>query len=385
MSTKKLKRYYDFNGIYEAGKAANCGTLGIAGQKSNGKTYGALKKGIRLYLGIENPEYKGRIIRYARRHKETIKRNNLISLFKQQMKWIEAETDGKFNDYTMNGSRFYFCNRDKETGKILYKEPSPFCVCNALSTWENDSGADEGEAGIIIYDEAISREKALPDEFTILMKYRSNCMRDRTDYYCPVVLIGNTVTRDCKILEHFGVNLWELREEDKGKIQYILNRKKEVNFIFEWCGKAGITEEIAEYYNRFETDKTKMITDGVFEVGEYKTMSREKSVIGTEPILKVAFITKNFKLLAQYLQYTESGDIFIYITKEEHVDDCELYINPDAKTCNGNMLNYFDNKAACVFRDLYSTDNILFETPFVGDMYRSFAQCCIGLSSCVPD
>ena len=379
-----MKRYYDFNGIYEAGKKAGCGTLGIAGQKSNGKTFGALRKGLQLYLGLENPEYKGRIIRYARRRKETVKRNNLLSLFKQQMKWVESVTDGEYNDYTMIGSRYYLCFRDDE-GKIKHKDKNPFCKVNALSTWESDSGADEGEACIIIYDEAISRERALPDEFDTLMKYRSNCMRDRTDYYCPLVLIGNTVTRDCKLLEFFGVNLWSMKESDKGKIQYILNRKKQVNFIFEWCGKVGITEEIAEYYNRFETDKTKMITDGVFELGEYKTMSNEKACIGTDCILSIAFIDKNFKLLVRYMQYKKSGDIFIHIDKAEHVDDCNLYINPSALTCNGNILNYFDNRAAVVFRDLYSTDNILFTSPIVGDMYRSFAQKCIGLSSCVPD
>ena len=380
-----MKQYYDFEGIYEAGKKSNCENLGVAGQKSNGKTFGALRKGLKLFLGLDNPAYKGYIIRYARRHKETIKRNNLLSLFRPHMKWVETVTDGKYNDYSMIGTRFYLCLRDKESGKIKHRDYKPFCVCNALSTWESDSGADEGEACLIVYDEAISRERALKDEFDELMKFRSNCMRDRTDYYCPVVLLGNTVTRDCKILEHFGVNLWNLKEEDKGKIQYIVNRSGKVNFIFEWCGKVGISEKIAEYYNRFETEKTKMITDGVFELGEYKTMSKERSVIGTECILQIAFIHKDFKLLVQYMQYISSGDIFIFISKAEHIDNCDLYINPAAKTCNGNILNYFDNKAAYIFRELYSTENILFESPFVGDMYRSFAQKCIGLSSCIPD
>lgn len=379
-----MKRYYDFNGIYTAGKKCNCPNLGIAGQKSNGKTFGALRKGLELYLGIEEPTYKGRVIRYARRHKETVKRNNLISLFKPHLKWIEAVTNGEYDDYTMTGRRFYLCRRNND-GKVIHKDKNPFCIVNSLSTWENDSGADEGEACIIVYDEAISREKALPNEYDSLMKFRSNCMRDRTDYYCPVILIGNTVTRDCELLEEFGVNLWKLGDEMQGRIQYIQNRKGQTNMIFEWCGAVGISQEIREYYDRFDNEKTRMITDGVFELGQYKTMSLERAIIGTTCILRVCFVHRQFKLIARYFQYNSTGDIFIHIAVIDHADDCDLYINPDAKTCNGTILNFFDCNAAEVFRELYDTNNILFESSKTGDMYRSFAQTCIGLHSCVPD
>lgn len=379
-----MKRYYDFSGIYTAGKKCNCPNLGIAGQKSNGKTFGALRKGLELYLGIEEPTYKGRVIRYARRHKETVKRNNLISLFKPHLKWIEAVTNGEYDDYTMTGRRFYLCRRNND-GKVIHKDKNPFCIVNSLSTWENDSGADEGEACLIVYDEAISREKALPNEYDSLMKFRSNCMRDRTDYYCPVVLIGNTVTRDCELLEEFGVNLWKLGDEMQGRIQYIQNRKGQTNMIFEWCGAVGITQEIREYYDRFDNEKTRMITDGVFELGQYKTMKLEKAIIGTTCILRVCFVHRQFKLIARYFQYNSTGDIFIHIAVIDHADNCDLYINPDAQTCNGVVLNYFDCNAAEVFRELYDTNNILFESSKTGDMYRSFAQTCIGLHSCVPD
>ena len=210
-------------------------------------------------------------------------------------------------------------------------------------------------------------------------------MRDRTDYYCPVVLIGNTVTRDCELLEEFGVNLWKLSDEMKGQIQYIQNRKGQTNFIFEWCGSVGITDEIREYYDRFENERNKMITDGVFELGQYKTMKLEKAVIGTDSILKVCFVHRQFKLIAEYFQYRNSGDIFILVQQVEHADDCDLYINPSALTCNDTVMNYFDCNAAEVFRELYTNNNILFTSPKVGDMYRSFAQTCIGLQSCIPD
>jgi hypothetical protein len=101
------KLYYDFNAIYEAGRKANCRNLMICGGKGNGKTFGALRKGLKIYLGLENPAEKGRVIRYARRLKETVRRNVLLNLFKPHYKWIEQVTDGKYNTVRMNGTRFY--------------------------------------------------------------------------------------------------------------------------------------------------------------------------------------------------------------------------------------------------------------------------------------
>lgn len=376
------KKYYDFNGIYQAAKKADCGNIAVCGRKSNGKTFGALRKGIDIFMGIENPEYVGRIIRYARRMKETVKRDNLISLFRPQYKYIEQITDGQYNSVSMIGRRYYMCRRNGS--KIEEKASDFFCVVNALSTWETDSGADEGEAGIIIYDEALSREHPLKDEFDSLMKYRSNCMRDRTDYFCPVVLLGNTVTRDSELLVQFGVNLWDITDEKQGQIQYVKNRRGKINCIFEWCGDSERADDIAEYYDRFESDKTKMITDGAFEVGQYKTKSMLFMETHTTTVLRVCFVSKNFKLFADLRQF-KNGDICFYVYPVENADGAALYINPAAKFCNGNVLNYFDNQAAILFRNLYDTDNVIFDSVKTGEMYRSFAQSCIGLMTCVPD
>lgn len=379
------KLYYDFNAIYEAGRKANCRNLMICGGKGNGKTFGALRKGLKIYLGLENPAEKGRVIRYARRLKETVRRNVLLNLFKPHYKWIEQVTDGKYNTVRMNGTRFYLAYVD-EDNKLKRRDPSECCICNALSTWETDCGPDEGEAGIIIFDEAISREHELRNEFDSLMRYHNNCTRNRMDYYAPLVLIGNTVTRDCTIFEDFGVDLWKITDAQKGHIQYVKNRAGEVNCIFEWCGTAGIQEKSREYYERFENEKTRMITDGVFSLGEYKTMSEYHAGMDTIPICTVVFIHPHFKLCLRFMQHKSTGDVFAFITNPDNApENADLYVNPLLRTCNGNVRNYFDCRAADVFRQLYATNNVLFDRPATGEKYRSFAMQCIGLSTCIPD
>lgn len=373
--------YYDFPSLYAAGKKAGCENLLAAGGKGNGKTFGALRQGLKIFLGMESPEMTGYIIRYARRRKESVKMNTIKNLFRPHEKWLEQVTDGKWNRIVCRGNRFYLALYDGDKQKARMQREC--CVCNALSTWETDSGADEGEAGIIVFDEAISREVELRDEFDSLMKYHNNCRRNRMDYYCPLVLLGNTVTRDCTIFENFGIDLWSIDDAEKGHIQYVKNRAGKINAIFEWCGTAQVQENAREYYDRFENDKTKMITDGVFTVGEYKILTCPP--VSTTKVLSVCFVQRHFRLVCDFLVYDSTGDILLYMSAPAHVDGCDIYINPEAIACNGNVRNFFEGRAAEIFRDAYITNNIAYDKATTGEKYRSFAMKCIGLQSCIPD
>lgn len=371
--------YYDFNSMYNEGKKKDCQNLLIAGGKGNGKTFGVLRKGLQIFLGAEGDGLKGYITRYARRRKESVKMSKLLNLYRPHEAWLEEVTSGEWNRIVMRNSRFYFARYEGDKQKARMQRE--FCIANALNTWETDCGPDEGEAGIILFDEAISREMQLRDEFDSLMKYHNNCRRNRMDYYCPLVLVGNTVTRDSDIFENFGIDLWAIDDAQQGKIQYVKNRAGKINAIFEWCGRAEVQENAREYYDRFENEKTKMITDGVFTLGEYKVLS---SAPAAQTLLSVGFISNHFKLRADYMIFP-SGDLVVYVTAPEHIDGCAAYIKPTAATCNGNLQNFFAGKAASVFRTAYATNNVIFDSAKTGEKYRSFAMNCIGLNSCIPD
>lgn len=375
-------RYYDFDGIYQAGKKAGCMNLCIVGGKGNGKTFGALRKGIDIFLGLESPALAGYIIRYCRRLKESITSTNLKNLFRPHLAYIERVTNGEWNSVIQRGRRYYLAYYEND--KKVRQMQREFCVVNALSTWETDSGADEGEAGICIYDEAVSRERELIDEFSSLMRWHNNCMRNRTGYYCPLVLLGNTVTRDCTILQDLGIELWEIPDDEQGKIQYVKNRAGEVNVIFEWCGRVEVQTESKEYYDRFCNDKTRMITDGAFSIGQYKTMHPDRAERCSDYAGRVYLISQHFKLLLE-IRVKRHGGVFAYITPADHADDATPIINPAAQTCTSMVKNFMGGKLGRVFVRLYDTDNVLFDRPQTGEMYRSFAMTCAGLENCIPD
>lgn len=375
-------RYYDFNGIYRRGEQLDCRNLVIVGGKGNGKTYGALKKGIEIFLGAEGEEKRGYIIRYARRIKESIVSSNLKNLFRPHLALIERLTDGEYNSVVQRGRRFYMAYYDGD--KKIKQMQREFCVVNALSTWETDSGADEGEAGICIYDECISRERELVDEFSSIMRWHNNCMRNRSNYYCPLVLLGNTVTRDCTILDQFGIDLWSLGDEAQGKIMQIKNRRGELNCIFEWCGRVEVQTEAKEYYDRFCNEKTRMITDGVFSLGEYKILHPDIVARTSSPGMEFFGITPNFKIKIS-IQIKKDGNAFGYVVPVQHAEDGYLIINPQTPIPSNLVLNYIPRRLAAVLQRIWMSGNLCFDRPQTGEMYRSFAMSCPGLESCVPD
>ena len=376
-------RYYDANGLYQAGKAAGCKNLVAVGGKGNGKTFGFLRKGIDIFLGLEDPALEGYIIRYARRLKESVVSTNLKNLFRPHLAYIEQVTNGEYNMVVQRGRRFYLAYYEDD--KKVRQMQREFCVVNSLSTWETDSGADEGEAGICIYDECISRERELIDEFSSIMRWHNNCMRNRTGYYCPLVLLGNTVTRDCTILEDFGIDLWSLDADDQGKVIYVRNRAGELNVIFEWCGKVDVQAESArEYYDRFYNDKTRMITDGVFSLGTYKTMHPDRCERCSDDALSIYLVTPHAKLRAS-VRIKKQGGAFMYITPIEHLKDGDVIINPRAVTCTGNVVNFMPKRLRDLFTTFFALGNMIFDRPQTGEIYRSFAGSCPGLESCIPD
>ena len=173
------QKYYSPEPLLQYAEKINCPVVGIAGGKGNGKTYGIINKYMRVRLDT------GRVLRYLRRYKESISPKALQSLCKPQRQDLINLTGGKFNDFQYYQNRFWFVRKDSN-GKIQEKDTVPFIICNALNSVEANTGADEGECCAIFYDEVLSREKEINDEFYKLMIYHNkSCFATRISCLWP--------------------------------------------------------------------------------------------------------------------------------------------------------------------------------------------------------
>ena len=359
-------KYYSPIPIINYAQKIDCPFIGIAGGKGNGKTYGILNYYMRERIK------SGRILRYLRRYKESISPKALQSLCKPQIPDLIKLTKGKYNNFQYYQNRFYFIRTD-ETGKTVEKDKHPFIVCSALNSVEGFTGADEGECSAIFYDEFLSREKELPDEFYSLSIFHNNCTRNRTDYYCPMILVGNTVTRNSSLITNFGVDLYSLK---KGEITVVKNAKKEPVIVFEYCNDVEVMHEAADaYYARFNNDRIKMIYKGDWTVSNYPMLPRQE-IDNSHLLVTIKVVTPANVALAFEIR-RKGYQMFAYVRRfdDDETNYIAALINKTQLFKLPRIYNYLPSGGVFMhFAKLVYTKNTYFESMEIGEYFRDFLK-----------
>ena len=367
-------KYYTPVPIIKYAEKINCPVIGIAGGKGNGKTFGI------IYYYLKERLKTGRILRYLRRYRESIAPKAIQSLCKPQRQNLINLTNGEYNDFQYYQNRFWLIRRN-ENGDIEHKDIQPFIVCSALNSVEGFTGADEGECSAIFYDEFLSREKELQDEFYSLMIFHSNCTRDRR-YFCPLILVGNTVTRNSSLITNFGVDLYSMQ---KGEITVVKNSKKEPTIVFEYCNDAPVMQEAGNvFYSRFENDRIKMIYKGDWTVANYPMLPSQE--------LNNAFKLASIKIIspancALLFSFMRQGDnLFGYVCRydDDTIPHICTMINKTYVFKKPNYINYLPAKGVFkVFARLIYTRNVYFESMEIGEYFRDFLKNLTGASQLI--
>ena len=227
----------------------------------------------------------------------------------------------------------------------------------------------------------LSREKELQDEFYSLMIFHNNCIRNRT-IYTPLILVGNTVTRNSSLVTNFGVDLYSMK---KGEITVVKNSKKEPTIVFEFCTDAPVMQEAAEtYYNRFENDRIKMIYKGDWTVSNYPMLPKQE--------LDNSFLIASIKIIspancALLFSFRRIGDnLFGYVERYDDDDIPHLctMINKTYIFKKPNYINYLPSKGIFrTFSRLIFTKNVYFDSMETGEYFRDFLKNLTGASQLV--
>lgn len=363
-------KYYSPVPIIEYAEKIQCPCIGIAGGKGNGKTYGII-----LYYLKQRME-TGRPLRYLRRYRESIAPKALQSLCRPHKQTLINLSGGKFNDFQYFQNRFWLIRRD-DSGKIVEKDRQPFIIASALNTVEANTGADEGECSAVFYDEFLSREKELSDEFYNLMIFHNNCTRNRTGYYCPLILVGNTVTRDSSLITNFGVNMYDLK---KGEITVVKNSKKEPVIVFEYCAEVQIMQESADtYYKRFENDRIKMIYKGDWTTGNYPYLSQQERERSRVPMQIKIILRDKIALLFEYHIINDRMYGYVREYDDDKIQTVATLINKQQVFKQARVFNFLPSGG--IFRQfakLVYTKNVYFENFQIGEYFRDFLKNCRG-------
>lgn len=236
----------------------------IFGERSNGKTYSVLKYMIKRYIkhGIKGA--------YVRRWRDDFIGQRGASIFDALVadNKIYEITNGEWTDVYYFSGRWYLCRYNEKNERIM--EEKPFCYGFALTTMEHDKSTSFPEVGTILFDEYLTRNGYLPDEFVLFTNVISTIIRHKTHVFgqpIKIFMCGNTVNKyACPYYSEMG--LTHVKDMKHGDIDVYNYGDSGLKVAVEYC-KPNKNGKPSDKFFAFDNPKLKMITGGAWEIGIY--------------------------------------------------------------------------------------------------------------------
>lgn len=256
--TKKVEgvKYYSLAPILSKDAQYNI----IFGERSNGKTYAILDHILEDFCKHGN---QGALVR---RWKEDFRGKRGQQMFDALVTdgRVSQLTNGKYTKVYSYSGKWYLANPDARTGKMV-SAPEPFCFGFALSDVEHDKSTSYPKVKTIFFDEFLTRQYYLPDEFVTFMNVVSTIVRQRSDV--RIFMAGNTVNQYCPYFTEMG--LTHIKEMDKGAIEVYKYGDSKLRVAVEYADSISKKGKPSDIYFAFDNPKLTMITGGSWEMAMY--------------------------------------------------------------------------------------------------------------------
>lgn len=291
---KKKQTYYNLEKILSYGCQYNM----IIGQRSNGKTYAALKMILENYCKSRK---QGVILR---RYEEDFRgaRGRVMFQAINNDKWPEKLTRGKWTDIYYFGGQWFLCTYDDDGKRITDKRP--FCYGLSLAGTEHDKSTSYPDVTTVVFDEFLTRTFYLQDEFVLFCNQLSTIIRDRADVI--ILMLGNTVSKYCPYFREMGIT--DIKKQKQGTIDVYSYGNSGLKVAVEYCAER-VSVTGSDAYFAFQNPQLKMIRSGAWELEFHDHLPRKYR---PADVLMVFYIDFDGELLQGNIVMPEQ-DLFIYI------------------------------------------------------------------------
>lgn len=339
----------------------------IFGERSNGKTFALLKKCLKDFFET------GSQMGYVRRWKEDITGRRATQVYAgiNEAGVVKELSGGKYDAIHYYAGKWYLCTFS-EDGKTIYSDQDIVAYAFALSDVEHDKSTSYPRIGTIVFDEFLSRQMYLPDEFVSFMNTVSTIVRRREDVH--VYMLGNTVSKFCPYFAEMG--LVNVKTQKQGTIDIYRYGTSKLTVAVEYCS-SQVAEKKSNKYFAFDNPKLEMITGGAWELAIYPHIPYKYK---PNQVLLTYFIQFNDSLFqCEIVDY--DGIFFTYIhpkTTEIKNPETDLIYSLDFDprlNYNRNLynpLNKTQEKVLWFFR----TGRVYFSSNDVGDTVSNFLKTC---------
>lgn len=355
------KKFYSLKNILSKDATYNV----IFGERSNGKSYSVLKH------AIVNFAKTGEQLAIVRRWREdfTGKRGAVMFDALEANNEIMKATNGEWSGVRYYASKWYFCRYDDE--KRIDCE-TPFAYGFAISSMEHDKSTSYPNITTILFDEFLTRQAYLPDEFVLFMNVVSTIVRHRTNV--KIFMLGNTVNRYCPYFKEMGLS--HVKDMKPGDIDLYRYGDSELTVAVEYTAP-NKTGKDSDFYFAFDNPKLSMITGGAWEIDIYPhcpVKYKPKDVVFTY------FIEFNGELLQCEIVDSKLGPFTFIHRKTTPLQDPDRDVvfssNFDYRRQWGRKLTKPVTKVEKKITEFFKRDKVFYQDNEVGEIVRNYLLWC---------
>lgn len=233
----------------------------IYGERSNGKTTAVLRYGLEDHI---NSGYKNQLA-IIRRWEEDFKGKNGQQMFENivHLGWVEELTKKKYNSIYYYSQRWFLCKYDDFGNKTAQAE-EPFALGFSITSEEHYKSTSYPQIKTILFDEFITRQYYLPEEFVKFQNLLSTIIRLRTDV--KIFMCGNTINKFCPYFAEMG--LTGIKKQQRGTIDIYTYGDSTLKVAVEYSDFPSKKKASNKYF-AFNNPKLEMITHGGWEIDIY--------------------------------------------------------------------------------------------------------------------
>lgn len=343
----------------------------IFGERSNGKTFAVLERILKKWT--EDGE-KGAYIRRIDNDIKGDKGKRVWSALVEEQDLVSKYTNGEWTNISFE-SRAWFLSKFDEKLNRYVKQSEPFCYAFAINVAESYKSTSYPGVTTILFDEFLSRNKYLRDEFVEYQNLLSTIIRQRKNV--KIYMLGNAVNMYSPYFDEMGVDITDM-QPGHVKVIEITGKREKLLIAAQYC-KPNAEGKESDVYFQFGNKKLRMITDGEWEIPMYPHRPVE---ILPKDIVDVFFIDFTERgLIIQGEIVAKDDNFFIYLhkktTKIKDPDVKMIYrLNPSPKLNHAVSLTgpVFRNRISKVIGQLIKEGQVYYQDNSIGELVRYYQE-----------
>lgn len=335
------------------------------GERSNGKTYSSLD------LALENYFKNGDQFAYVRRFGEDIRKKQLSNLFSGHIenKRITKLSNGEWDGVDYSASKFRLYKTD-EDGTVIYSE-DPIGFAFDLNSMEHYKSISFPKITLIIFDEFLSRQTYLPNEFLLFTNTLSTIIRLRNNV--KILMLGNTVNKYCPYFGEMGLS--HIKEQKQGTVDVYNYGDSNLQVVVEYCAASSHHGgKASDVYFAFDNPQLQMITQGSWEIAIYPHLPVHYK---PKDIAAEFFINFDREILHCEIIYTGEGMPFLFVHYkttpiQDETNDIVYGQEPSYLPTHRIGFGNYSDSLSIFIRRAIAESRVFFSTNEVGEIFRNY-------------